>query len=119
MGANLAISHWHIEGRGVVTFSIDLDEVKRIEQTAMKVLEAAGFAPVGAPSIGSQGHRKYSNGFGVWSSKDGWIKIRRFSKSGSKISAAKYQDALTAAGIITTLSNGRLIAIVERVEVVA
>jgi len=117
MNANLAISHWHIEGRGVVTFSIDLNEVKRIEQTAMKVLEAAGFAPVGAPSIGSQGHRKYFNGFGVWSSKDGWVQIRRFSKSGSEISAAKYQDALTAAGIVTTLSDGRLTARVPRVEV--
>jgi hypothetical protein len=119
MSANLAISHWRIEGRGVVTFSIDLDEVNRITQTAMTVLEAAGFERVGAASIGSQGHRKYFNGFGVWSSKDGWVQIRRFSKSGSEISAAKYQDALTAAGIVTTLSDGRLTAEVPRVEVVA
>lgn len=119
MSANLLIQNELVEGRGLITFSIDLDEVKRISQAAMKALKAAGFDSVDNASIGSQGQRKYYNGWAVFSGNDDWVQVRRFSKSGAEISAAKYQDALTAAGIVTILSDGRLTATVPRVEVTA
>lgn len=115
-------THHIIEGRGAVTLVLDLDELQALVNSAYSALDAANFtrAASGIVTRSRGAYRRYTSGFGVFTSKEyAWAQVRNFNKAGHEISAAKYLPALLAAGIDAELKDNRISLKVERKEKVA
>lgn len=113
---------WIIDGRVVIKV-LDLDELQALVNSAYSALDAANFtrAASGIVTRSRGSYRRYTSGFGVFTSKEyGWAQVRNFNKAGHEISAAKYLPALLAAGIDAELKNdGRISLKIEQKEKVA
>jgi len=112
-------THHIIEGRGAVTMVLDLDQLQALVNSTQRALEAANFTRAVSGTITrSRGtERRYTSGFGVFTSKQfSWAQVRNFNKAGQEISAAKYLPALLSAGIEAELKGNRISLKVELTE---